>query len=135
MSSCKRAAVLRREILDLIQDALSSSTNTATSCTSVPACEYLLGYKPSELVGGNMIDHIHPEDRSRTLNRVWQIMQGVSASRFRNRWMHKHGHPVGHRVGGLLVGQAPRAHRGRAWVDSPGRLSYTGRPWPSGDEQ
>jgi PAS domain S-box-containing protein len=82
------------ELPDLIQDAVFFVYEHGNIMHVSAGVEYLLGYKPSELVGGNMIDHIHPDDRGRTLNCVWQIMQGVSASRFRNRWMHKHGHPV-----------------------------------------
>jgi PAS domain S-box-containing protein len=82
------------EILDLIQDAVFVVDEHGNFLSVSAGCENLLGYRPVEMLGRNMVEFVHPEDRGATINRVWQIMAGVSATRFRNRWMHKFGHPV-----------------------------------------
>jgi PAS domain S-box-containing protein len=82
------------ELLDLVQDALFVIDEGGTFLLVSAGCQYLLGYRPAEMLGRNMIEFLHPEDRERTLTRVWQIMAGISATRFRNRWFHKLGHPV-----------------------------------------
>src|SRR6478735_4768578 len=83
-----------REILDLVQDAIFVVDEQGNFLYVNAGVQNLLGYRPAELMGKNMIDFVHPDDRGRTLSRVWQIMEGVSATRFVNRWMHKFGHPV-----------------------------------------
>jgi hypothetical protein len=40
-----------------------------------------------------MIEHVHPDDRGPTLNAVFRITHD-GHGRFRNRWIHKQGHPV-----------------------------------------
>ena len=82
------------ELLDLVQDALFVVNADGKFLHVSAGCQYLLGFRPGEMLGTNMIEYVHPDDRERTLTRVWQIMAGVSATRFRNRWIHKHGHPV-----------------------------------------
>ena len=82
------------ELLDLVQDALFVVDEHGKFLHVSAGCQYLIGYRPSELLGRNMVEFLHPEDSERTLSRVWQIMAGVSATRFRNRWIHKNGHPV-----------------------------------------
>ena len=83
-----------REILDLVQDAIFVVDEHGNFLYVSAGVQNLLGYRPAELMGKNMIDFVHPDDRNRTLSRVWQIMEGVSATRFANRWMHKFGHEV-----------------------------------------
>ena len=83
-----------REILDLVQDAIFVVDENGNFLYVSAGVQELLGYRPSELIGRTMIEFVHPDDRGRTLNRVWQIMEGVSATRFVNRWVHKFGHPV-----------------------------------------
>jgi PAS domain S-box-containing protein len=82
------------EILDLIQDAVFVVDEHGNFLYVSAGCENLLGYRAAELIGRHMIEFVHPDDRGRTTNRVWQIMQGVSATRFSNRWIHKFGHSV-----------------------------------------
>ena len=83
-----------REILDLVQDAVFVVDEHGNFLYVSAGVQELLGYRPAELIGRTMIEFVHPDDRGRTLNRVWQIMEGVSATRFINRWMHKFGHEV-----------------------------------------
>ena len=83
-----------REILDLIQDAIFVVDEHGNLLYVSAGVQNLLGYRPSELIGRTMIELVHPDDRGSTLNRVWQIMEGVSATRYVNRCIHKFGHPV-----------------------------------------
>jgi PAS domain S-box-containing protein len=83
-----------REILDLVQDAVFVVDEHGNFLYVSAGVQNLLGYRPADLLGRSMIEFVHPDDRGRTLNRVWQIMEGVSATRFINRWMHKFGHEV-----------------------------------------
>jgi len=83
-----------REILDLVQDAIFVVDEHGNLMHVSAGVQNLLGYRPAEMIGRNMIEFVHPDDRGRTLSRVWQIMEGVSATRFVNRWMHKFGHAV-----------------------------------------
>jgi PAS domain S-box-containing protein len=83
-----------REILDLVQDAIFVVDEQGNLLHVSAGVQNLLGYRPAEMIGHNMIEFVHVEDRGSTLSRVWQIMEGVSATRFVNRWMHKFGHPV-----------------------------------------
>jgi PAS domain S-box-containing protein len=101
-----------REILDLVQDAIFVVDEQGNFLYVSAGVQNLLGYRPAELMGKNMIDFVHPDDRNRTLSRVWQIMEGVSATRFVNRWLHKFGHPV------LIEWAASWSHKHRVRVAS-----------------
>ena len=83
-----------REILDLVQDAVFVVDEHGNLLYVSAGVQNLLGYRAADMLGKNMIEFVHPDDRGRTLSRVWQIMEGVSATRFVNRWLHKFGHPV-----------------------------------------
>jgi PAS domain S-box-containing protein len=101
-----------REILDLDEDAIFVVDEDGLLLHVSAGVQNLLGYRPAELIGKNMIEFVHPDDRGRTLNRVWQIMEGVSATRFINHWIHKHGHPV------LIEWAASWSHKHRVRVAS-----------------
>lgn len=58
------------------------------------ACERLLGYTQEELIGSQMIELVHPDDRERTLAAADRIMQGGSHINFENRYLHKDGRVV-----------------------------------------
>ncbi|MET0321567.1 MAG: ATP-binding protein [Duganella sp.] len=56
-----------------------------------PAWKDVLGYEESELVGSNLLDHIHPDDLDRTAEAARQMSEGESFARFDNRYRHKNG--------------------------------------------
>jgi len=56
-----------------------------------PAWHDVLGLDESELVGANLLDHIHPDDIDRTANAARILAEGGSLTRFDNRYRHKNG--------------------------------------------
>lgn len=55
------------------------------------ACEHIFGYTPQEMIGRQMLEMIHPDDRARTLNAVGGIMNGTPNPNFENRYIRKDG--------------------------------------------
>jgi PAS domain S-box-containing protein len=82
------------EILDQLVDTVFVVDPHGRLMYVSASCEELLGYAVDELAGTYMVEHVHPDDRGRTLNAVWRIMSGESIARFENRWIHKLGHSV-----------------------------------------
>ncbi len=58
------------------------------------ACERIFGYAPDEMVGRDMLDFVHPDDRLRTLQAVDEIVAVAPKPHFENRYVHKDGHVV-----------------------------------------
>jgi PAS domain S-box-containing protein len=82
------------ELLDLTVDAVCAVDAQGRFAYVNAAAEALLGYRADELVGVNMIELVHPEDRARTLLRVVDIMAGNDSNRFENRYVRKDGRIV-----------------------------------------
>ena len=55
------------------------------------ASEKLLGYRPEEMVGRNMLEFLHPDDRDRTLAAAQKVMNGEPHIDFENRYIRKDG--------------------------------------------
>lgn len=53
--------------------------------------ERIFGYKSDEMIGRNMIDLVHPDDRARTLLAASEIMAGDEKIDFENRYIRKDG--------------------------------------------
>ncbi|MEX2476768.1 diguanylate cyclase [Marinobacter sp.] len=58
------------------------------------ACESLLGYTASEMIGTLIFDYLHPDDRERTRAEANRVMTGHPHTNFENRYLHKDGHAV-----------------------------------------
>ena len=58
------------------------------------ACERIFGYLPHELIGRQMIELVHPDDRERTLAAAREIMAGEPNHGFENRYVRKDGRVV-----------------------------------------
>jgi len=82
------------ELLDFVQDALFVVAEDGKLLHASAGCQDLLGYLPAELIGSNSLEHACPEDGGLTPSRLWQVVEGEPTARFRNRWLHKDGHPV-----------------------------------------
>ncbi len=55
------------------------------------ACEALLGYRASELVGTPITDYMHPDDLAITRASIVRVMNGQPHYDFRNRYIRKDG--------------------------------------------
>jgi PAS domain S-box-containing protein len=82
------------KLLDLLVDTLFVVDEHGRLLYASASCQTLLGYTSEDLVGRYMIELVHPDDRGNTLNAVFRIMANEDGGRFRNRWIHKDGHPV-----------------------------------------
>ena len=58
------------------------------------AAETILGYKPEELVGKQLFDFIHPEDKENTKETAAKIMAGENLTHVENRYIRKDGSVV-----------------------------------------
>ena len=59
-----------------------------------PASSLLLGYTPQEMMGRSLRDFIHPDDLSRTVAEMGQVMGGRPSAGFENRYLRKDGSVV-----------------------------------------
>ena len=58
------------------------------------AAETILGYKPEELVGKQLFDFVHPEDKEQTKQTAAKIMAGENLTNVENRYVRKDGSVV-----------------------------------------
>ncbi len=79
------------KILDLLVDTVCVVDAEGRYVYVSASCEDLLGYRPEELIGRNMIELVHPDDRERTLAVAAEIMQGKPQTHFENRYVRKNG--------------------------------------------
>lgn len=56
--------------------------------------ERIFGYKPEEMIGRQMLEMVHPDDRERTLQTVAEIMSGQAKTDFENRYIRKDGQVI-----------------------------------------
>jgi PAS domain S-box-containing protein len=83
-----------QRILDLLLDTVFVVDANGRFVDASASCERLLGYTPDELRGTYMIEFVHPDDRSRTLQTAWQVIAGRPSNLFENRWLHRDRHVV-----------------------------------------
>jgi diguanylate cyclase (GGDEF)-like protein/PAS domain S-box-containing protein len=81
-------------VLDTLVDAVCIVDPGGHFVYASAACERIFGYKPEEMVGRQMLEMIHPEDRVRTLGAVEGIMGGTPNPHFENRYIRKDGSVV-----------------------------------------
>jgi PAS domain S-box-containing protein len=60
-----------------------------------PACQWLLGYRPEEMIGQSPINGIHPDDRAATMEASEKLLQGKVPSVLST---YRHRHADGHYV-------------------------------------
>lgn len=89
-----RSPVAFDSLIDLLIDMVCVVDETGKFVFVSAACERLLGYKPDELIGTNMIELVHPDDRERTLHAAGEIMQGQWQTNLENRYVRKDGQVV-----------------------------------------
>ncbi|HEX5755214.1 MAG TPA: diguanylate cyclase [Arenimonas sp.] len=79
------------KVMDLLLDAVCVVDREGRFVAVSAACRRIFGYAPEEMVGRPMIDFVHPEDRTRTLQAAAEIMAGGAKPYFRNRYLRKDG--------------------------------------------
>lgn len=82
------------KIMDFLLDTVCVVDEHGCYVYVSPSMEKLLGYRPDELLGRNMIELVHPDDRERTLNQAGEIMAGQPKAYFQNRYLHRDGRVV-----------------------------------------
>lgn len=82
------------KVLDLLIDTVFVVDEQGRYVYASASCEGLLGYTPGELIGRNMIELVHPDDRQRTLAVAREIMRGRPQTHFENRYLRKDGRVV-----------------------------------------
>jgi diguanylate cyclase (GGDEF)-like protein/PAS domain S-box-containing protein len=78
-------------VLEMLVDAVCIVDPEGRFVYASPACERIFGYEPHEMIGRQMLELIHPEDRARTLGAVNGIMGGTPNPHFENRYIRKDG--------------------------------------------
>ena len=81
-------------VLDMLVDAVCVVDPSGHFVYASAACERIFGYTPQEMVGRQMLEMIHPDDRARTLGAVQGIMGGTPNPNFENRYIRKDGSVV-----------------------------------------
>ncbi len=79
------------KVVDLLVDTICVVDAEGRYVFVSAACERLLGYTREELIGRNMIELVHPEDRERTLKTAAEIMRNRPQTHFENRYIRKDG--------------------------------------------
>lgn len=80
--------------IDLLLDMVFLVDENGRIVFANAACERILGYPPSSLIGRPMIDLVLPEDHERTRAEAATVMSGEGRIGFENRYRHKDGHVV-----------------------------------------
>lgn len=81
-------------LADLLLDAVFLVREDGVIAFVNPASSLLLGYAPEEMIGRSLREFIHPEDLSRTVAEMGQVMGGRPSSGFENRYLRKDGSVV-----------------------------------------
>lgn len=81
-------------VIDLLLDAVCVVDENDTFRYASAACEQIFGYTPQEMVGRNVLDMVHPDDRARTRHSAMEVMEGKHHKHFENRYIHKNGQVV-----------------------------------------
>ncbi len=77
--------------LDLLVDTLCVVDKHGHFLYVSPSAEHIFGYTQAEMMGRQMLELIHPDDRQRTLNAVNKIVAGEPQPHFENRYIRKDG--------------------------------------------
>lgn len=79
---------------DLLLDAICLVDTSGHFVFASAACESIFGYTQEEMVGRNMFDMVHPDDRERTAEAARSVQSGQLQTRFENRYIRKDGRIV-----------------------------------------
>jgi diguanylate cyclase (GGDEF)-like protein/PAS domain S-box-containing protein len=78
-------------LVDLLLDAICVVDKCGHFVFISAACERVFGFRSDEMLGQPMIELVHPEDRSKTLQAAKEVMAGTHQPHFENRYVRKDG--------------------------------------------
>jgi diguanylate cyclase (GGDEF)-like protein/PAS domain S-box-containing protein len=87
-------ALFPSNVMDMLVDTVCVVDAGGRFVFLSASCERLFGYTREELLGHDMIELVHPDDRERTLAAAEQVMTGSPQSHFENRYVRKDGRVV-----------------------------------------
>ncbi len=85
---------IQDKMADLLTDMICMVDVDGNYVYVSAASEKILGYTPDEMLGRNMLEFMHPDDRERTLAHAHKIMAGEELNHFENRYIRKDGRVV-----------------------------------------
>jgi len=80
--------------IDMLLDAICVVDAEGLFVYVSAGAERIFGYKPEEMIGMQMLDMLHPDDRDKTLAVVAEIKLGHARVDFENRYIRKDGQTV-----------------------------------------
>jgi diguanylate cyclase (GGDEF)-like protein/PAS domain S-box-containing protein len=80
--------------MDLLLDAICVVNKEGHFIYVSSSCEQIFGYTQDEMIGKQMLDLVHPDDRHITLQTVERIIAGEAQPHFENRYLRKNGDTV-----------------------------------------
>lgn len=80
-----------RSLIENASDIISVLGEDGTITYGSPSFEYVLGYKPEDLIGKNTFKFIHPEDETAVLQKFRNSMVNTRAYSVEFRFLHKNG--------------------------------------------
>lgn len=80
--------------LDLLLDAVCAVSATGEFVFVNAAFERVFGYPVDEVIGRNMMEFVHPDDRAATVAAAQRVMEGHLQLHFENRYVRKDGRIV-----------------------------------------
>jgi len=82
------------EVLDLLPDAVCMVDIDGRLLFVSASFERIFGYTSEEVIGRQIFELVHPEDREATRRQADRVTAGLLQRHFRNRYIHKAGHAV-----------------------------------------
>lgn len=83
-----------QNILDLLLDAVCVVNEEGVFLSASGAVARIFGYTVDEMTGRQMMDFIHPDDKTATKHAVARLMNGYEQYDFQNRYIRKDGTTV-----------------------------------------
>ena len=90
----EKSGTITDKMADLLVDMICAVDVAGNYVYVSAASKKLLGYTPDEMLGRNMFEFLHPDDRERTLTHVRKVMAGKQHNDFENRYIRKDGRIV-----------------------------------------
>ena len=87
----KDSYVVLSNYIDLLLDAICVVDKDGHFEFVSAGAERIFGYTPQEMLGRQMLDFVHPDDRIRTLQTAGEINAGAMKFDFENRYLRKDG--------------------------------------------